>query len=88
MSDPAILPRVFSASELDDLESLDVDNLSSLQKELIKVVRDACQTELVGLGEFPEVSGDRRILRFLRGHKVIQIKYFSLVIISSCKLIY
>ncbi len=64
------MARIFTTAELEQLESLDTQHLGDLQKDLIGRVRLACASELAGLEEYPEVSGDRRILRFLRGHKV------------------
>eukprot|EP00947_MAST-08B_sp_MAST-8B-sp1_P001292 g1292.t1 len=74
------LTRKFSALEKQQLGDLAVKEFNDVQKAAVAEIRAAAAEDLAGVQPFPEVVGDRRILRFLRGHKFVMataIEYYT-----------
>ncbi len=52
----------------DDLSSSIPGRWSPIETTLLAKMRVLCSEELAAAKPFPEVVGDRRLMRFLRGH--------------------
>lgn len=49
-------------------EKSNCNRWSTNETELLTIVRETLATEIAEAGQFPEVIGDRGIIRFIRGH--------------------
>ncbi len=52
----------------DDLVSSIPNRWSPIETSLLSELRVLCSEEIAAAKPFPEVVGDRRLMRFLRGH--------------------